>query len=82
MEAGNHHDPMLLNLEKYSVGKAPHSRTATAPVNDRELHWMFRHCLNRGLDRQCETLPKLRANVVIPCPRFQCIQTTGSVTVS
>jgi hypothetical protein len=32
---------------------------------------MFRQCLNRGLDREGETLPKLRANVVIPCPRLQ-----------
>ncbi len=63
--------PMLLNLEKYSVRKAPHSRTATAPVDNRELQWMFRDCLNRGLDRERETLPKLRANVVIPCPPFQ-----------
>jgi hypothetical protein len=71
VEAGDHDDPMLLNLEEYSVGKAPNSRTATAPVDDRELQWMFRYCLNRGLDCQRETLPKLGANVVIPCSRFQ-----------
>src|SRR5271168_2621951 len=65
VEAGDHHYAMLLNLEEYSVGKAPHSDTATAPVDDRKLQWMFRHCLNRGLDRQRETLAKLRANVVI-----------------
>jgi hypothetical protein len=57
VEAGDHHDPMLLNLEEYSVGKAPHSRTATAPVDDRELQRMFRYCLNRGLDRKRETIP-------------------------
>jgi hypothetical protein len=71
VEAGNHHDPIRLNLEEYSVGKAPHSCTATAPVNDRKLQRMLRDCLNRGLNRQRETLPKLRPNVVIPCPRFQ-----------
>ncbi len=64
---------MLLNLEKHTVGKAPHSRTATAPVDHRELQWMFRDCLNRGLDRQrknapqaagecCHTMPALPAN--------------------
>jgi hypothetical protein len=71
MEASHHHDPVLLNLKKYSVRKEPHSRTATAPVDDRKLQWMFRDCLNRGLDRQRKTIPKLRANVVIPRPRFQ-----------
>src|SRR5450759_5013483 len=71
VEAGDHHDPMLLNLEEQPIGKAPHSRTATAPVDDRELQCMFRDCLNRGLDCQRETIPKLRPNVVIPCPRFQ-----------
>jgi hypothetical protein len=62
---------MLLNLEEYSVGEAPHSRTAKATVNHRELQRMLRYCLNRGLDRQRETLPKLRADVVIPCTRVQ-----------
>ena len=70
MEAGNYHNPMLLNLEEYSVGKPPHSSTATAPVNDRKLRWVFRDCLNRGLDRERKTLPKLGAYVVIPCPGF------------
>ena len=71
MEAGDYHNPMLLNLEEYSVWGAPHSRTPTAPVDDRELQWIFCDCRNRGFDRQRETLPKLWANVVIPGPRFQ-----------
>ncbi len=71
MKAGNYYDPMLLNLEKYSVGKASHSRAATVSVDDRELQRTFRHCLNRRLDCGRETLTQLRANVVIPCPRFQ-----------
>ena len=71
MEASDYHNPMLLSLEEYSVWKAPHSRTAMASIDDRELQRIFRYCLNRRLDRQRETLPKLRANFVIPCPRFQ-----------
>jgi len=70
VEAGDCHNPMLLNLEEYSVGKAPHSRTATVPVDNRELQWMLCHCLNCVLDCQRETLSKLWAHVVIPCPRF------------
>jgi hypothetical protein len=41
---------LLLNLKEYSVGEAPHSRTSTATVDGRELHWMFRDCLNRRVD--------------------------------
>jgi hypothetical protein len=70
VEAGDCHNPMLLNLEEYSVGEPPHSRTATAPVGNRELQWMLCDCLNRDLDRPRETLPELRAYFVIPCPRF------------
>lgn len=62
---------MLLNLEEYSVGEPQHSRTATAPVDNRELQWMVGDCLNRDRNRPRETLPELRAYVVIPCPRFQ-----------
>ena len=70
MEAGDCHNPMLLNLEEYSVGEPAHSRTATVPVDNGEFQWMLCDCLNRDLDRQRETLPKLRAYVVIPCPRL------------
>jgi len=61
VEAGDYDNPMLLNLEEYSVREPPHSRTATAPVDNRELQWMLCHRLNRDLDRPRETLPKLRA---------------------
>ncbi len=71
MEARDDHNPVLLDLKEYSIGEAPHSRTSTAPVGDRGLHWMFRDCLNRRLDCQREPLPELGANVVIPCSRFQ-----------
>ena len=70
VEAGDCHNPMLLNLEEYSLGELPHSRAATVPVDNRELQWMVGDCLNRDLDRQRETLPKLREYVVIPCLRF------------
>jgi len=71
VEACDDHNPVLLNLKEYSVGEASHSRTSTAPVDDRKLHWMFRDCLNRRFDCERKPLAKLKANVVIPCPRFQ-----------
>jgi hypothetical protein len=70
VEAGNYNNPMLLNLEEYSVGEAPHSRTATVTVDDRELQRMVCNRLNRRPDREREPLTKLRAYVVVPCPRF------------
>src|SRR6266446_3606432 len=60
---------MLLHLEEYSVREAPHSRAATAPVDDRELQWVFRYSFNCAFDRQRKTLTELRADVVIPRPR-------------
>jgi hypothetical protein len=51
MEAGYYYDPMLLNFEEDSVRKPSHSRTAAASMDDRELQWMFRYRLNRGLHR-------------------------------
>src|SRR5438445_7800436 len=71
VEARDDHSPVLLNLKEYSVGEAPHSRTSATPVDDRELHRMFRDCLKRRLDCHREPFPKLGANVVIPSPRFQ-----------
>src|SRR5579863_732045 len=61
---------MLLNLEEYSVGKPAHSRSATIAVNDLKLQRTFRDRLNRGIDRQRETLPEPRAHVVVPRPCF------------
>lgn len=71
MEARNHHNPMLLNFEENSVGKAAYSRTPASTMDDGELQWALRDCLNGGLDCQRETVTKLRANVVIPRPHFQ-----------
>jgi hypothetical protein len=62
---------MLLHFEEYAIRESPNSRSPTVPVDDRELQWLFRDYINRGLDRERETLPKLRANVVIPCPSVQ-----------
>ena len=71
MEASYHHNPIVVHLEEYAVRETTYSRTATVSVDYRELQRMFRQCLNRGLDRQRETLTKLRADLVIPSPRFQ-----------
>jgi len=87
VEASDYHDPMLLNLEEYSVGKAPHSGAATAAVDHRELQRMFRNRFNLGFDRQCKTLPELGADVSYHARASSKssfasgIQTTGSVTV-
>jgi hypothetical protein len=70
VETGNHHNPVLLNFKEYSVREAPHSRTAAVPVDDGELEGVFCDCLNRRLDCQGEAPAKLRAYVLIPCPRF------------
>ena len=71
MKARDDHNPVLLDLKEDSVGEAPHSRTATVPVDDRELQWMFGYCLNCCFYCQGETLHNFRAYVVVPCPRFQ-----------
>jgi len=70
VEAGDYHNPVLLNLEKDPIGKTPNSRTPPSPVDDGKLQGVFCDCLNRCLDCQREALPKLRAYVVVPCPRF------------
>jgi hypothetical protein len=71
VEAREHYYPILLHIEEYSVREAPQSRTATAAVHGRKLQKMLSDRLNRGLNRQGETLTKRWTNVVIPCPRFQ-----------
>ena len=70
VEAGYHYNPMILHFEEDAIGKATNSRTTTAAVDSGKLQCMFRDCVNRGLDRQRETFPKFRANVVIPSPGF------------
>jgi len=37
MEAGYHHNPMLLHLEEYAIREAPHSRPPTTSVDHGEL---------------------------------------------
>ena len=58
MEAGGYHDPICLHFEEYSVGEAPHACTATIAVYSRKLQGMFRYRLDRGFNRQRETLPE------------------------
>jgi hypothetical protein len=41
MEAGYHHNPIVLHIEEYAIGKTPHSRTATISIDCRELQRMF-----------------------------------------
>src|ERR1035438_2852171 len=42
VEAGYHHNPIVLHLEEYSVGEAPHPRPPAIPVDDGELQRMLR----------------------------------------
>jgi hypothetical protein len=51
MEAGDYNNAMFLELEEYAVRKTPHPSAATVPVDDSELQWTFRDCLNCGFDR-------------------------------
>ncbi|HTW58737.1 MAG TPA: hypothetical protein VMD99_11445 [Terriglobales bacterium] len=37
VEAGYHHNPIVLHVEENAIRKPPHSRTAMAPVDYREL---------------------------------------------
>jgi hypothetical protein len=71
MKAGDYYNPMLLKLEEYAVRKAPHSRTPMIPVDDGKLRRMSYNCLNRGFDRQRETLPKRWTDVLLPRPGVQ-----------
>jgi len=52
VEAGYHHNPIVLHLEEYAIWKAPHSRPPTIPVHDSELQRMYRFSVhfrgNRG----------------------------------
>jgi hypothetical protein len=41
VETGDYHDSMLLDLEEYSIGKAPHTCAPASPMNDWKLQWTF-----------------------------------------
>ena len=71
METGDYYNPMFLGLEEQTIRETPHSGAATIPVDDRKLQRMFCDCLDRSFDCQGETLPKLRADIVVPRPRIQ-----------
>jgi hypothetical protein len=57
VETGDYHNSMLLQLEEDAIWKAAHACAVAVPINNRELQWMFRDRLNRGFDRQGETIP-------------------------
>lgn len=88
METGDYHNPQFLNLEEYTVGEAPHSRTPAFPVDDRELQWVFCDGFNRGFDRQREAFPRsgrmlsYHARASLSSASVSGVQVTGSVTVS
>jgi hypothetical protein len=88
VKAGDHHNPIFLHFEKYSVGEAPHSRAATTAVDVWKLQRMFRYRLDRGLNRQRETLPKrgrmlsYHARVSSKSSLASGIQTTAGLTAS
>jgi len=63
VEAGDHHNPIVLNFEEDAVRKTPHSGTTPALVGDGKLQRMVRDCFNRGLDCQGKMLPKFRATL-------------------
>jgi hypothetical protein len=66
MEAGNHNNLMLLKLENYPVGEAPHSRPSPVTVDDWETQRVFGDCL----DCQRKLLTERRAHIVVPGSRF------------
>jgi len=35
VEAGYHHNPIVLHLEEYAIWEGPHSRPPTVPMHDR-----------------------------------------------
>jgi hypothetical protein len=58
VEAGDYHNPMLLNLEEYSVRKAPYSGTPPSPVDDSELQRAFCDCLDGCLYSIARNVPR------------------------
>ena len=63
---------MLLKLEEYAIRKDDAPRRGGGSGRRRGIA-IGRSAIasTGGFDRQSETLPELRADVVIPCPRFQ-----------
>jgi hypothetical protein len=88
VEAGNHHNPVLLNLENDPIREAPYSRPPPVAVNDRKTKWVFGDGFHRRSDCQGELLAKLRSYAVVEARASLASafasgsQTTGSVTAS
>jgi hypothetical protein len=70
VKAGDYQDALLLHFEKYSVREARNASAPHGPMNNWELLGMCRYCLDGSLDRQRETIPKLRASFFVPGARF------------
>jgi len=71
VETGNHHNPVLLNLEEYSDRGSAALPDGEGCDRQQRIAMASRDCRNRGLDRKCKTFPQFGADVVIPCPRFK-----------
>ena len=88
MKAGDHQNPILLNLEDDSVGKSAHSGTTSSAMNDGELQRMFGDCVHRFFDGQREAVPSCgrmlsyQSRACANSASASGSQTTGSVTVS
>jgi hypothetical protein len=88
VEAGDYNNPILLNLEEYSIRKAPDPGAPPSSMDDRKVQCIFRNRLNGRIDRQREALPKLRTDIRVPRVRFlrsasaSDNQTIGSFTAS
>lgn len=71
MEAGDNHNPILLQFEENPVRKAPDSRAAAIPIGDWKLKWMLPDCLNRGFDRQAKRSPSSGRMLSYQGPRIE-----------
>jgi|SRR5579864_704311 len=88
VETGNHHNPVLLNLEEYSIGEAPHSRTAKVAIDNSELQWRPAIAATVVSTASAKRSPNsvrmlsYHARASSKSSFASGIQTTGSVTVS
>src|SRR5271166_4536187 len=60
----------VLHLKENSVRKPSDPRSSPSAMNYRKLQCSLRDGCHRSLHCNCKTLPKARANVVVPSPRL------------
>ena len=65
VKAGDYHNPILLNIEEDSIGKAPDASTPPSFVENRKLQWVFCDSFDCCVNGERETLSKLRTYPVI-----------------